>query len=260
MSTAVATIEHTNAAAAAFDLLQRQGKMLASAAIIPDIYRGKVADCALISEIAGRIGASPVLVANNLDVIHGRPSWRSQFLIACVNQSGKFSSLRYEFDGEGKSRKCRAYAIERSTNERLDGSWISWQMAESEGWTKKAGSKWLTMPDQMFIYRAAAFWTRAYAPEIALGFPTDDETRDVIDITPLQPAATIASVADLNASLSVAPNEQPDAMTYADLADMINGSDTPEELDYVRSLLTRVPGQAQQAELATLIIERAKAL
>jgi hypothetical protein len=51
-------------------------------------------------------------------------------------------------------------------------------MANKEGWTKKSGSKWLTMPDQMLIYRAAAFWQRAYAPEISMGFLTKEEIED----------------------------------------------------------------------------------
>ena len=54
------------------------------------------------------------------------------------------------------------------------------EMAEKEGWTKKAGSKWLTMPDQMLIYRAAALWSRAYAPEISMGFLTKEEAEDAV--------------------------------------------------------------------------------
>ena len=54
------------------------------------------------------------------------------------------------------------------------------EMAEKEGWTKKAGSKWLTMPDQMLIYRSAAFWSRAYAPEISMGFLTKEEAEDAV--------------------------------------------------------------------------------
>jgi hypothetical protein len=34
----------------------------------------------------------------------------------------------------------------------------------------------------MFIYRAAAFWQRAYAPEISMGMVTQEELQDVIDV------------------------------------------------------------------------------
>lgn len=205
MSAETAMVNHQPAmslaisdATAAFELLQREGKMLASSQLIPDTYRGKQADCAIIIEVARRIGASPVLVANNLDIIHGRPGWRSQFLIATVNTCGRFSTMRYEYRGaEGtKDRACRAWAIERETGHRLDGTWIDWKMIDAEGWSKKSGSKWLTMPEQMFVYRSAAFWTRAYAPEIAMGMSTRDEIDDMIDVTP--PRANSATIASLN--------------------------------------------------------------
>jgi hypothetical protein len=53
------------------------------------------------------------------------------------------------------------------------------QMAESEGWTKKNGSKWRTMPNQMLRYRAAAFWQRVYCPEISMGLMTAEEAEDI---------------------------------------------------------------------------------
>ena len=34
------------------------------------------------------------------------------------------------------------------------------------------------MPGQMLRYRAASFWSRAYASDLSLGFYTQDEVRD----------------------------------------------------------------------------------
>ena len=56
-------------------------------------------------------------------------------------------------------------------------------MAKAEGWYGKKGSKWVTMPELMLRYRSATFLIRTTAPEIALGFQTTEEWRDVIDIT-----------------------------------------------------------------------------
>lgn len=231
METAVAVAAPTGVVPSresqAFDLLQRQGKMLANSTIVPESYRGNVADCALIFEIAQRVRASPVLVANNLDIIHGRPSWRSQFLIASVNQSGRFTSMRFEFEGDGKTKKCRAWAKELSTGDRLDGTWITWTMVEAEGWSTKKGSKWQTMPDQMFVYRAAAFWARMYAPEISLGFPTADEVHDVIDVSPVRAVPAGNAIDKLNAEVrgetievEAVKGDAP-GMTYAEIRDMI---------------------------------------
>lgn len=59
------------------------------------------------------------------------------------------------------------------------GSTIDIKMALAEGWYTKSNSKWQSMPEQMLRYRAAAFWQRAYAPEIGLGFHTQEEIEDI---------------------------------------------------------------------------------
>jgi hypothetical protein len=68
-------------------------------------------------------------------------------------------------------------------------------MAKKEGWSTKNGSKWLTMPGQMLRYRAASFWSRAYASDLSLGFYTSDEVRDFAEparnVTPISPIKAI---------------------------------------------------------------------
>ena len=181
-----------------FELMQRVAKMFSSSDLVPQQYRGNAANCIIALDMANRIGANPLLAMQNLYVVHGTPGWSSKFLIATVNACGRFTSLRYEWRGEPGQPEygCRAWAIERETGERLEGIWVTWKMVNAEGWSKKSGSKWLTMPDQMFVYRAAAFWQRAYAPELAMGLQTVEDLDDVIDVTPRQvtPAAKPARV------------------------------------------------------------------
>jgi hypothetical protein len=52
-------------------------------------------------------------------------------------------------------------------------------MVKAENWLDKAGSKWKTMPEQMFKYRCAAFFARTYCPEVLNGLQTVEELRDV---------------------------------------------------------------------------------
>ena len=167
-----------------FEALQRKGMMFAQSTIVPDTYRGNVGNCIIALEMAERMGAVPLMVMQNLYDVHGNPAFSSKFLIACINASKRFSPLRYEFRGtEGKSDYgCRCVAYEASDKDHKDplcGDWITMTMAEREGWTKKAGSKWLTMPSQMLRYRAAAFWQRAYCPEISMGLLTAEEAEDI---------------------------------------------------------------------------------
>jgi len=65
-------------------------------------------------------------------------------------------------------------------------------MAEAEGWTKKGGSKWRTMPELMARYRAAAFWARLYVPEMLMGYMTQEEVED-IEVARVTTEADVAS-------------------------------------------------------------------
>lgn len=163
-----------------YDLIVRKAKALAMSTMIPKDYQNNVANTLVALEMAQRIGASPLMVMQNLHIIHGRPSWSSTFIIAALNACGRFTALRFQMDGE----KCRAISTEHSTGEVLEGPWVTMQMAKEEGWLSKAGSKWKTMPELMMRYRAAAFFGRLYAPEIMMGMHTEFEVQD------MQPRAT----------------------------------------------------------------------
>lgn len=167
----------------AFELIQRVSKAFASSDLVPKQYQGNLPNCMIAMDMAQRIGANPLMVMQNLYIVHGTPGWSSKFLIATVNVCGRYTSLRYEWRGKAGDAEygCRAWAIERDTGERLDGIWVTWAMVRAEGWDSKNGSKWKTMPDQMFVYRSAAFWQRAYAPELGMGLQTAEEIHDTFD-------------------------------------------------------------------------------
>lgn len=167
--------------ASAFEDAQRMAKLLASSALIPDTFRGKIADCVIALELAGRIGASPLAVMQNLYLVHGKPAWSSQFLIACVNACGRFTPLRYVMAGTGDDYGCTAWAKDKQ-DERLESPKVTIRMAKEEGWFGKNGSKWKTMPELMLRYRAATLFTRLYAPELTMGIRCEEE---IIDISPV---------------------------------------------------------------------------
>ena len=194
----------------AFVSVQRMAKALASSTLVPDSYRGEanLGNCIIALELSQRIGASVMAVMQSMVPIHGKPTWSAAFLIATVNSCGRFSPMRFRWVGKEGADDwgCRAYAVEREGNLELVGALVTIAMAKAEGWYGKAGSKWKTMPEQMLQYRAAAFWCRAYAPEIALGMHTSEEIHDtqaaqqvvqpsiattvtasVVDVTPTPP-------------------------------------------------------------------------
>jgi len=171
-----------------FEVMQRIANMYSQSTIVPDTYKSNIGNCVIALDMAMRMNANALMLMQNLYIVHGMPSFSSKFLIATVNASGRFTPLRYEFRGNeaDDTWACRVYAYESSDKEHkepLYGDWVSLGMAKKEGWTSKNGSKWLTMPGQMLRYRAAAFWQRAYCPEISMGFLTTEEAEDIDDQT-----------------------------------------------------------------------------
>lgn len=181
--------------AESFALAQRMGTLLASSTLVPEPYQRMIfnkdskewlenhqaiGNCVIALEIAGRLRLSPLMVMQNLDVVKGRPGFRGAFVAALVNSSPTFDRLDYEWKGEPgdtKGRACRAFATERETGKVRYGTWITWEMVTGEHWDNN--SKWKTMTDQMFMYRASTFWVRVYASDLLLGMQTREELEDV---------------------------------------------------------------------------------
>lgn len=164
-----------------YNLARRQASALAASDLVPVAFRDKPANCLLVLEVASRLGASVFMVMQNADVIHGRVALRATFLIGCVNNSKRFTTLRFMYEGAGQARSCYAYATDRETGDRVQGPMVDIAMANAEGWSTKAGSKWKTMPDLMLAYRAGAFFSRLYASDLTLGMHTTDELEDAGD-------------------------------------------------------------------------------
>jgi hypothetical protein len=190
----------------AFEDAQRIAKALASSTLIPPQFQGQqgFANCLVALEIAGRMNISPFLCMQHLHIIHGRPSWSSAFIIAMVNGCGRFTPLRFEISGEGDSLACYAVATDIKTQQELKGPTITMAMAKKEGWATKSGSKWITMPELMIRYRAAAFWGRLFAGDLLVGLQTQEEVIDVESVK------VSVGLDELNAKVQAAPVVEPE--------------------------------------------------
>lgn len=209
---------------ASFEFMQRTAKMFSASTMVPTSYQGVVtkgygknatveanpaalSNCMIALDMSQRMNANPLMIMQNLHIIEGRPSWSSQFIIAAINNCGKFSPLRFDLEWLGemdasfstfewvdkqkvekkhsiriKNARCVAWAIEKSTGERLESAPVTMEMAVNEGWFGKNGSKWKSMPDLMMRYRSAAFFGRIYAPELLMGLPAAEELHDVFTV------------------------------------------------------------------------------
>lgn len=169
-----------------YDHLMRVAKMYAESQLVPPVFQKNIPNVIIAMEIAQRMNASPLMVFQNLNVIHGKPSFSATFMIASVNSCGRFTSMRFHFVGERDTEDfgCYATAKSKEDNTECKGTTVTMGTAKAEGWIGRTGSKWRTMPELMLQYRAATWWTRMFAPEMLMGFPTDDEVYDIKNVTP----------------------------------------------------------------------------
>lgn len=184
--------------AQSFESAQRMATALSKSNLVPKEYVGNMPNALVALEVAQRIGASPLMVMQNLYIVHGRPSWSSQFIIAAINSCGRFKPLRFDITGEGDDRTCIAWT-EDNSGYRLESPPVSIGMAKKEGWYSKNGSKWQTMPELMLRYRSASFFGRLYAPDVLMGMYSEDEVRDMPEMRDITPQED--TVAELNAAI-----------------------------------------------------------
>lgn len=167
---------------ALYTMAVKQAKILASSDLVPeDTYRNKPANCLIALDMANRIGVSPLMVMQNLFIVKGKPGWSGQYCISQINASGRFSPLEFVrlVEDNGDLKGYYATATNLSSGKICTGAPITWDMVKKEGWYGKSGSKWQTMPEQMFMYRAAAFFARTFCPEVLNGLQTVEELKDV---------------------------------------------------------------------------------
>lgn len=176
-----------------FAALWQMAQAFASSTIVPKTFQENPANCMIGINMAIRMNADPLMVMQNLVIVHGSPTFSSKFLVGTFNSCGKYTSIKYEFFGDPNTDEwgCRAHSSEKATGEKLVGPDVTVKMAKGEGWWSKKDrsgnecSKWQTMPQLMLQYRAAAFFIRTTAPEISLGLMTSEELEDTIDVQPL---------------------------------------------------------------------------
>ena len=169
-----------------FEFAQRQAKSLCESNLVPVSYQGQkgLSNCLVALEMSKRMNLSPLTVMQNLNIIHGTPSWSAQFISSQILGCGRFKNFDYVVSGEGSSLSVYCEAIRVEGNKKVKGTTVSMKMAREEGWTRN--SKYTSMPELMLRNRAATFFGRQYIPDLLLGVQTSEEVVDIqpLDVTP----------------------------------------------------------------------------
>lgn len=164
---------------AKFEHLYRVAQAFGRSKLVPMHFQNAPDDCFVALQMAFRLQIDPFMLMQKLYVIQGKPGMEATLAIALANERGPFlGPIQWIYTGSGKERACTAFAVHRKTGERCETT-ITWATVEAEGWSKKNGSKWLTIPDQMFAYRSAMFLIRRYCPEVILGLHSEEELEDM---------------------------------------------------------------------------------
>jgi len=162
-----------------FEIGQRMAKVFASSTLVPQAYQGNIGNCMIGLNMAVRMKADPLMVFQNLVIVHGTPTFEAKFAIACFNATGKYTPIRYQEFGDKKDDTygTYAYAIDKATGDVLKGPEISIKTAKEEGWYDR-NPKWKTIPQLMLRYRSASWFIRTTDPGVMMGFQTREEVED----------------------------------------------------------------------------------
>ncbi len=185
-SLADVTVEADGFHAANLAAIYRLGKLYAGSNMVPEDYRNKPNDCAIVCQMAVRWHLDPFQVFSQVYFVHGKPGLEAKLMVTLLNKSGALTGrLRYRFEGDGGNGPdnldfgCRAVGTDAVSGEEVVGPKVDWRMVKAEGWLSKKGSKWQSMPEVMFHYRAAALFCRLHYPDIMMGLSTTDELQDI---------------------------------------------------------------------------------
>ena len=161
-----------------FNLAYQMAKGLSQSTLVPQQFQNNPANCLIALEQSNRLNISPMAVMQNLYIVQGKHSFSSSFIIGLINASGKYD-MELQFDEEekdGKPYACTCWT--EKDGRKVTGIKITMDMAEKEGWSKKNGSKWVTIPQVMLRYRAASFFARMNCPELSIGLYSKEELDD----------------------------------------------------------------------------------
>ncbi|MCD8071171.1 MAG: hypothetical protein LUE08_07305 [Akkermansiaceae bacterium] len=152
---------------------------LSDSPLVPDTF--KAPGSVLIAlNLASRLSLDPFMVMQQIYIVHGRPGMSGQFAIALLSRSPKYRRIEYQYlNGTDCTAGMRVigHRVDDPEDSHPDvGTAITPEMCRSEGWDKNP--KWRSMPEQMYRYRAASFFARAFCPEELMGLQTAEELED----------------------------------------------------------------------------------
>jgi hypothetical protein len=96
-----------------FQHAQRVGRMLVTSQLMPEHFRGEenLGSAVIVVDIAFRLRLNPLLVAQQIYLVHGKPGFSAQFMIAVCNTAADFGKIRYDLSTNGVKEFTYNYTV-----------------------------------------------------------------------------------------------------------------------------------------------------
>lgn len=149
-------------------------RVMSSASMLPDAYRGKPADIMLAIGLGQSMGLSPAESLYRIAVIKGKPAASAELIAANVHKAGHV--LRVQTDEAGMRAKASIF--------RADDPDFEHSVVRDMAWAKTMGladsPNYKKQPATMLQWRAITACARLACPEALYGVAyTPDEMQDV---------------------------------------------------------------------------------
>ena len=164
-----------------FEIAQRKAKALIAGTMLPQNFKN-VSDVLILNEMSDKLGLPLIMLAQQLYIVKGKPSYSGQLVIAVLNGSNRFDGVM-RWEERQKPWGIRAY--NEIQGERVYGDWLDDETISSNGWG--SNPKWKTMKLQMARYRTASWFGRLYAPDLLMGLYEKDELIETEVVAEVEP-------------------------------------------------------------------------
>lgn len=133
-------------------------------------------EAAFAAIMAGReLGIGAVTALNTIYVVQGRPTIKTEMMIALVYKSGKATYLKL-IESSLQSATVKAH---RKDDPDPDPTTVTFTMDDAKRLGLAGRDQWRKQPETMLVYRAYSKLIRRLFPDVIAGFLTTEEANDV---------------------------------------------------------------------------------
>jgi hypothetical protein len=199
---------------------------LSKSALLPDHFKGKVADVFWAISLGLEVGLPPVAALSSVYVVHGKPGLYADAMVALVLRSG----LAHYFRCASSSDTEATYETHRIGDPEPRRVTITMAEAERAGWAKQ-NQKYQSEPRRMLEARAKSWLAKDKFPDVLRGIASVEELRDEGEA--FRAPTSVARTAIDAVAHEAAPPKAPAGMSVDELVAAFAAAPTLEALDEV---------------------------